>query len=111
MQLKFRPIDYLPRHPNLKKVRRAKIIDWFVRCQEDFEVNHEVLYQSVKTFDLYLGITENMDEFEYIGAAAMIIAAKTDVRFLKFFLLLLVSVLRALSSLMLYEKWSQSSVM
>lgn len=44
----------------------------------------EVIYHSVKIFDLYLSISENMDEFEYIGAAAMLIAAKSDVRFRKF---------------------------
>ncbi|CAG9540440.1 unnamed protein product [Cercopithifilaria johnstoni] len=77
-ELKFRPFDYLCRHPQLKKIRRAKVIDWFVRCQEDFEVNHEVLYHTVKLFDLYMCATKNMEQFDYIGAAAMIVAAKLD---------------------------------
>ncbi|VDO16721.1 unnamed protein product, partial [Brugia timori] len=77
-ELKFRAFDYLCRHPLLKKIRRAKVVDWFVRCQEDFEVNHEVLYHTVKLFDLYMCATNNMEQFDYIGAAAMIVAAKLD---------------------------------
>lgn len=67
------------RHPNLLKITRAKVVDWLVRSQEDFELNHEVLYQSVKLFDLYLVKTAGQKNFEYIAAAAMIIAAKIDV--------------------------------
>lgn len=78
-QLRFRPFNYLSRHPALKKIRRAKVIDWFVRCQEDFEVNHEVLYHAVKLFDLFMCVSRDMDQFDYIGAASMIIAAKLDV--------------------------------
>ncbi|VDK84337.1 unnamed protein product [Onchocerca ochengi] len=77
-EINFRPFDYLNRHPQLKKIRRAKVIDWFVRCQEDFEVNHEVLYHAVKLFDLYMCVTYNMEQFDYIGAASMIVAAKVD---------------------------------
>ncbi|KAM3715956.1 G2/mitotic-specific cyclin-B3 [Dirofilaria immitis] len=77
-EINFRPFDYLYKHPQLKKIRRAKVIDWFVRCQEDFEVNHEVLYHTVKLFDLYMCVTNNMEQFDYIGAASMIVAAKVD---------------------------------
>lgn len=81
LQLKFRVLDYLPKHPFLKKVCRAKFVDTFVKWQEDFEVEHEVLYHTVKLFDLYLSVTENHLELDYIGASAMIIAAKLDVNF------------------------------
>ncbi|VDN24820.1 unnamed protein product [Gongylonema pulchrum] len=78
---KFRVCDYLPKQPLMSKEIRTKVIDWYVLMQEDFELNHEVLYHAVKIFDLYLSATEKNKDFVCIAAASLILASKIDVSF------------------------------
>lgn len=46
--------DYLPRQKDLTRQMRAILVDWMVEVQENFELNHETLYQAVKIVDIYL---------------------------------------------------------
>ncbi|OUC45832.1 Cyclin protein [Trichinella nativa] len=45
---KFLVKDYLRKQKSITKEMRAILIDWMVEVQENFEFNHETLYQAVK---------------------------------------------------------------
>lgn len=68
---------------------RALLVDWMVEVQESFELNHETLYLAVKLVDLYLTKSSrsqpekdhlSKEELQLLGASALFIAAKFDVR-------------------------------
>lgn len=68
---------------------RALLVDWMVEVQESFELNHETLYLAVKLVDLYLTKSSRSqperdhltkEELQLLGASALFIAAKFDVR-------------------------------
>ena len=59
---------------------RAILVDWLVEVQENFELNHETLYLSVRLSDRYLsGCSIARDCLQLVGATAMFIACKFDV--------------------------------
>ncbi|VDM99622.1 unnamed protein product [Thelazia callipaeda] len=78
---RFRSTDYLPNHPKMLKVRRAKVVDWFSRCQETFKVSRDVFYHSVKLFDIYLSLSNNIQQIDFLAAAVFILATKVDQQF------------------------------
>lgn len=60
---------------------RGILIDWMVEVQESFELNHETLYLAVKLVDQYLAKHYvKKSELQLIGATAICVAAKFDVR-------------------------------
>lgn len=59
---------------------RAMLVDWMVEVQENFELNHETLYLSVKIVDLYLDkVKISKDKLQLVGAAALFLSCKYDV--------------------------------
>lgn len=77
----FKVGDYLLRQPSLSRNMRAILIDWMVEIQENFELNHETLYQAVKITDLYLDReTVSKENLQLIGSTALFIACKFDER-------------------------------
>ena len=61
---------------------RAILVDWLVEVQENFELNHETLYLAVKLVDHYLDKCKIAKEkLQLVGATAMFISCKFDVRF------------------------------
>jgi hypothetical protein len=57
LQAHFVVKDYLTKQPSVGGVTRqmrAILVDWMVEVQENFELNHETLYQAVKMTDLYM---------------------------------------------------------
>ena len=65
----------------MTKGMRAILVDWMVEVQESFELNHETLYLAVKLVDRYLmKHTVRKSELQLVGATAICIAAKFDVR-------------------------------
>lgn len=72
---------YMERQPNLSPWMRTLLVDWMVEVQETFELNHETLYLGVKIVDIYLSkVTIAKEYLQLLGAAAMLIACKYDVR-------------------------------
>ncbi len=72
--------DYLPRQPTLNKQMRMILVDWMVEIQENFELNHETLYQAVKITDLYLAKESVIKEkLQLVGSTALFISCKFDV--------------------------------
>lgn len=72
---------YMQIQPELTKGMRSVLVDWMVEVQESFELNHETLYLSVKLIDQFLmreKISKN--QFQLVGATALLIAAKFDER-------------------------------
>lgn len=60
---------------------RSILIDWLIEVQENFEFFHETLYLGVKIVDRYLVKKEVKKEYlQLVGATAMLIAAKFEVR-------------------------------
>ena len=61
---------------------RAVLVDWMVEVQQNFELTHETLYLAVKLVDLFLCKEKvaSKERFQLIGATALFIAAKFDVR-------------------------------
>lgn len=76
----FQPDDYMHLHKLFGKGERAQLVDWMVMCQEQFDLNHEVIYHAVRLFDLFLSRTHGFQSFEFIAAVSLIIAAKLDVQ-------------------------------
>lgn len=73
---------YLDSQKDMTKGMRAILVDWMVEVQESFELNHETLYLAVKLVDRYLmKHTVKKSELQLVGATAICIAAKFDVRF------------------------------
>lgn len=61
---------------------RAVLVDWLVEVQENFELNHETLYLAVRLVDHYLAKHDVSKELlQLVGAAAVFIGCKFDVRF------------------------------
>lgn len=78
---KFKVADYLPRQKDLTRQMRAILVDWMVEVQENFELNHETLYQAVKIVDIYLDKNPvARDKLQLVGSTAMFIACKFDER-------------------------------
>lgn len=64
----------------------AVLVDWLVEVQESFELNHETLYLAVKLIDHFLMRQKiPKSKFQLIGATAVFIASKFDVRNKGFF--------------------------
>ena len=62
---------------------RAVLVDWLVEVQENFELNHETLYLAVKLTDMYLSKKKiAKDHLQLLGATALFISCKYDVRIL-----------------------------
>jgi len=60
---------------------RSVLVDWMVEVQENFELNHETLYLSVKLVDLHLQkVAIQRKDLQLIGATSILIAAKFDER-------------------------------
>lgn len=80
-------------------------MDWMVEVQESFELNHETLYLAVKLVDLFLTRSTKMkparepltkEELQLLGASALFIASKFDVRIYILIVLYLVSLCKIL---------------
>ena len=71
----------MSRLPDITQDMRTILVDWMVEVQENFELNHETLYLSVKIVDAYLDkITEiKRDKLQLVGVTAMFVACKYDV--------------------------------
>lgn len=73
--------NYMDRQIHLTKWMRMLLVDWMVEVQETFELNHETLYLAVKIVDIYLGkVIVIRDKLQLLGAAALFLACKFDVR-------------------------------
>ncbi|KRZ44391.1 G2/mitotic-specific cyclin-B3 [Trichinella pseudospiralis] len=78
---KFVVNDYLRKQKGITKEMRAILIDWMVEVQENFEFNHETLYQAVKMVDLYLDrVNITKKHLQLVGVAVLLIASKYDER-------------------------------
>ncbi|KRY61548.1 G2/mitotic-specific cyclin-B3, partial [Trichinella britovi] len=78
---KFLVNDYLRKQKSITKEMRAILIDWMVEVQENFEFNHETLYQAVKMVDLYLDrVSITKKHLQLVGVAVLLIASKYDER-------------------------------
>ena len=72
---------YMSHQPDITAAMRTILVDWLVEVQENFELFHETLYMAVKLVDLYLMRREVKREYlQLVGATAMLIAAKFEVR-------------------------------
>ncbi|KAL1124781.1 hypothetical protein AAG570_001402 [Ranatra chinensis] len=77
----FRICDYMEKQSGINKLMRALLVDWMVEVQENFELNHETLYLSVKIVDLYLSkVIISKDKLQLVGCASLFIACKYDER-------------------------------
>lgn len=78
----FRIPSYLNGKENsITAAMRSILVDWMVEIQENFELNHETLYLAVKLTDIYLSRGKvDKDVLQLVGAAAVFIASKFDVR-------------------------------
>jgi cyclin B len=80
-EAQFKVGDYLPKQKDLSKQMRAILVDWMVEVQENFELNHETLYQGVKITDLYLDrVHVPRERLQLVGSTALFIACKFDER-------------------------------
>lgn len=80
MQSNFQIEDYMPRQTGIDAKMRAVLVDWMVEVQENFELNHETLYLSVKIVDAYLAkVKITKDLLQLVGAAALFLSCKYDV--------------------------------
>lgn len=60
---------------------RSILVDWLVEVQECFELYHETLYLGVKLVDHFLENTAiQKDELQLVGATALIISSKIEVK-------------------------------
>lgn len=83
LQANFRVSDYMKRQPDITAQMRATLVNWMAEIQENFELNHETLYLAVKLVDLYLDrVKIDRTSLQLLGAAAVFLACKYDVRFL-----------------------------
>lgn len=66
----------------ISKWMRSLLVNWMVEVQEFFELNHETLYLGVKITDIYLSkVVVGKSILQLVGATALFIASKYDVRF------------------------------
>ncbi|XP_078614030.1 G2/mitotic-specific cyclin-B3-like isoform X1 [Branchiostoma floridae x Branchiostoma japonicum] len=74
--------QYLQIHnAHLEPYMRAILVDWLVEVQENFELNHETLYQAVKIVDHYLAKTKvTKEKLQLVGATALFMSCKFDER-------------------------------
>jgi hypothetical protein len=73
--------DYMPRQTLITKRMRAMLVDWMVEVQENFELNHETLYLSVKIVDMYLDKEKiSRENLQLVGATSLFLACKYDER-------------------------------
>ncbi|CAH1245697.1 CCNB3 [Branchiostoma lanceolatum] len=74
--------QYLKIHnAHLEPYMRAILVDWLVEVQENFELNHETLYQAVKIVDHYLAKTKvSKEKLQLVGATALFMSCKFDER-------------------------------
>ncbi|KAI8515253.1 G2/mitotic-specific cyclin-B3 [Branchiostoma belcheri] len=74
--------QYLKIHnAHLEPYMRAILVDWLVEVQENFELNHETLYQAVKIVDHYLAKTRvTKERLQLVGATALFMSCKFDER-------------------------------
>lgn len=80
LQSHFPVSDYMSRQSVITRRMRAMLVDWMVEVQENFELNHETLYLSVKIVDLYLDkVKISKDKLQLVGAAALFLSCKYDV--------------------------------
>uniref|UniRef100_A0A8C4SCA5 Cyclin B3 n=1 Tax=Erpetoichthys calabaricus TaxID=27687 RepID=A0A8C4SCA5_ERPCA len=80
-ELKFGIESYINKQQDLNKEMRAILVDWMVEVQENFELNHETLYLSVKLVDHYLSEVICMREsLQLIGSTSMLLASKFEER-------------------------------
>lgn len=71
----------MERQPDITASMRTILVDWLIEVQENFELFHETLYLSVRLADLYLSQREVKREYlQLVGATAMLVAAKFEVR-------------------------------
>ncbi|CAH2315674.1 G2 mitotic-specific cyclin-B3 [Pelobates cultripes] len=78
---KFVLPNYIEMQDDITKEMRSILIDWMVEVQENFELNHETLYLSVKMVDHYLAATVAMREkLQLIGSTTVLIASKFEER-------------------------------
>lgn len=64
---------------------RGILVDWMVEVQENFELNHETLYLAIKLVDLVLSQAQiGKEDFQLLGATAIFVASKFDVRNMSF---------------------------
>ncbi|MEE6509622.1 hypothetical protein FKM82_027031 [Ascaphus truei] len=73
--------NYMETQNDLSKDMRAILVDWMVEVQENFELNHETLYLSVKVVDHYLAAClTKREKLQLIGSTAIFIASKFEER-------------------------------
>lgn len=71
---------YMGRQKDLNEKMRAVLVDWLVEVQQNFELNHETLYLSVKFVDQFLmRKTITRARFQLLGLTAVFLACKIDV--------------------------------
>lgn len=71
---------YIHSQKEISESMRAILVDWLVEVQEEFELNHETLYQAIKILDHYLMIRKiSRVNFQLLGITAMFISAKIEV--------------------------------
>ena len=72
---------YLEYQPDVNSNMRTILVDWLIEVQENFELFHETLYLAVKIVDRFLSKKQVKREYlQLVGATAMLIAAKFEVR-------------------------------
>ncbi|KFD49398.1 cyclin domain protein [Trichuris suis] len=80
-EVNFRVGHYMTRQQHITPHMRTILVDWMVEAQENFEFNHETLYQAVKLTDLYLDkVQTSRKELQLIGTTALFICSKFDER-------------------------------
>ena len=73
--------NYLSDQPEVTSTMRAVLVDWLAEVQESFELNHETLYLGVKLIDHFLSKQRvSKRHLQLVGASAILIAGKFDVR-------------------------------
>ena len=81
VQTDFRLAAYMSGQDDITPTMRAILIDWLIEVQENFELFHETLYLAVQLTDHYLAGSQVQREYlQLVGATAMLIAAKFEVR-------------------------------
>lgn len=80
LQELFDVTDYIDNQTELTPKHRAIVVNWLVSLQDDFSLNHEVLYLAVKLIDLYLMKHNTLkNNFQLLASGAMLISSKIDV--------------------------------
>ncbi|KAM5146925.1 G2/mitotic-specific cyclin-B3 [Mantella aurantiaca] len=78
---KFMLPNYIESQHDISKEMRAILVDWMVEVQENFELNHETLYLSIKLVDHYLAaFVISREKLQLIGSTAVLVASKFEER-------------------------------